>query len=51
VLLSIILGGLLGIGVAFVKAFFDGADARAEEKAKLSEIKTTFIPKRWRQGA
>jgi len=46
VLLSLILGGFLGIGAAFVSAFFDNTEEDAEEQKKLKEIRETFLPKK-----
>jgi uncharacterized protein involved in exopolysaccharide biosynthesis len=51
VLLSIILGGFIGIGGAFVTSFFDSSGKDDEKEKKLSEIKTSFIPRRWQQQA
>ena len=48
VLLSLILGGFLGIGVAFVSAFFDGTEDDAEEQEKLDEIRERLVPARYR---
>jgi len=46
VLLSLILGGFLGIGAAFVSAFFDGTEDDTEEQEKLDEIRERLIPER-----
>ena len=48
VLLSLILGGFLGIGAAFVSAFFDGTEDDAEEQEKLDEIRERLVPARYR---
>lgn len=49
VLLSLILGGFLGIGAAFVAAFFDNTEEDDEEQEKLEEIRERLIPERWRR--
>jgi uncharacterized protein involved in exopolysaccharide biosynthesis len=49
VLLTLILGGFLGVGAAFVSAFFNNTEEDTEEQEKLEEIKESLIPKRWRQ--
>ncbi len=51
VLLSLILGGFLGIGAAFVAAFFDSTEEDAEEQEKLAEIRERLVPERWRSPA
>jgi len=43
VLLSLILGGFLGIGAAFVAAFFDNTEEDAEDQKKLQEIREAFF--------
>jgi uncharacterized protein involved in exopolysaccharide biosynthesis len=48
VLLTLILGGFLGIGAAFVSAFFNNTEEDTEEQEKLEEIKASLIPERWR---
>ena len=50
VLLTLILGGFLGVGAAFVKAFFDNTEEDAEEQEKLDEIKASLIPDRLRRS-
>lgn len=49
VILSLFLGGGLGIGLAFVKTFVGNVEEDDEEKSKLQEIKKAFVPERWRQ--
>ena len=48
VLLSLILGGFIGLGAAFVAAFVDSTEEDAEEQEKMEEIKASLIPERWR---
>ena len=43
VLLSLILGGFLGIGAAFVSTFLEGAEQDSEAGKKLDEIKERFV--------
>lgn len=49
VILSLFLGGGLGIGIAFVKTFVGNVEEDDEEKSKLQEIKNAFVPERWRK--
>ncbi|MCS3755672.1 Wzz/FepE/Etk N-terminal domain-containing protein [Salinibacter ruber] len=49
VLLSLVVGGVLGIVLAFVKALFEGAEGTGEEKEKLDEIQEHLVPARWRR--
>ena len=49
VLLSLILGGFLGVGAAFVSAFFDSTEDDAEEQEKLTEIRERLVPKHYRK--
>jgi uncharacterized protein involved in exopolysaccharide biosynthesis len=44
VVLCVFLGGLLGVGGAFVSAFFSGAEKSVEEREKVEEIRTEFFP-------
>jgi uncharacterized protein involved in exopolysaccharide biosynthesis len=46
VLLSVILGGILGIAAALFSAFLTARDE--EDRRKLEEIKTTLVPERWK---
>jgi uncharacterized protein involved in exopolysaccharide biosynthesis len=48
VVLSLILGGFVGIGTSFGVAFVDSTRESKEEKEKMDEIKSSFIPERWR---
>lgn len=50
VLLSLVLGGFLGLGAAFVNAFIQNAEEDDEEREKLDEIREQLIPARWREG-
>jgi LPS O-antigen subunit length determinant protein (WzzB/FepE family) len=45
--LSLVLGGFLGIGGAFVRAFFNNAQENTEEQEKFDEIRKHLIPARW----
>jgi uncharacterized protein involved in exopolysaccharide biosynthesis len=47
VLLSLILGGLSGIGVAFMSTLFKNVEERTKEQEKLSEIREAFYPNGW----
>jgi uncharacterized protein involved in exopolysaccharide biosynthesis len=47
VLLSLMLGGFLGVSGAFVSAFFSNVEGDAEEEEKLSEIQEAFLPNGW----
>ncbi len=44
VVLCVFLGGLLGVGGAFVSAFFSGAEKSVEEREKVEEIRAEFFP-------
>ena len=44
VLISLVIGVVIGIGGAFVKTFFDNTEENAEEQEKLDEIRKAFIP-------
>ena len=48
VILSLFLGGGLGVGLAFINSFIGNMEQDEEEKGKLQEIKKAFIPERWR---
>ncbi|MBD3276617.1 MAG: hypothetical protein GF372_14980, partial [Candidatus Marinimicrobia bacterium] len=48
VILSLFLGGGLGVGLAFINSFIGNIEQDEEEKGKLQEIKNAFIPERWR---
>jgi uncharacterized protein involved in exopolysaccharide biosynthesis len=48
VILSLFLGGGLGVGLAFINSFIGNMEQDEEEKGKLQEIKNAFIPDRWR---
>lgn len=48
VILSLFLGGGLGVGLAFINSFIGNMEQDEEEKGKLQEIKNAFIPERWR---
>lgn len=47
VLLSVILGGFLGMGAAFVAAFLDSTEDDAEEREKMDEIRARLVPERY----
>ncbi|MCS3677796.1 uncharacterized protein involved in exopolysaccharide biosynthesis [Salinibacter ruber] len=47
VLLSLILGGFLGLGRAFVRSLIANVGKEEEEKEKLTEIRERLIPARW----
>ncbi len=49
VILSLFLGGLIGVGGAFVGAFFKNAGESNEEGKKLDEIRSRLIPQHWRK--
>jgi uncharacterized protein involved in exopolysaccharide biosynthesis len=49
VVLSFMLGGFLGMGGAFVKAFFDNVEEDAKGQEKLDEICDRIIPLHWRE--
>lgn len=49
VLLSLVVGGVLGIVLAFMKALFESAEETDEEKKKLDEIQEHLVPTRWRR--
>ncbi|WP_162862924.1 Wzz/FepE/Etk N-terminal domain-containing protein [Salinibacter ruber] len=49
VILAFILGGILGIGAAFVNAFFRNVQEDNEEKEKVDEIREHVIPSRWQK--
>jgi uncharacterized protein involved in exopolysaccharide biosynthesis len=51
VLLSLILGGFIGIGTAFVSTFFANVEEDAEEEEKLNEIREAFSPNGWLEQA
>jgi uncharacterized protein involved in exopolysaccharide biosynthesis len=51
VLLSLILGGFIGIGTAFVSTFFANVEEDTEEKEKLNEILEAFSPNVWLEQA
>ncbi len=46
VILSVFLGGLLGVGGAFVSSFVENAE---EEKEKAEKIRECLVPAHWRQ--
>jgi len=46
VFLTLILGGFIGIGAAFVSAFFDNTEEDTEEQEKLREIRRAFTPQK-----
>lgn len=58
VLLSLILGGFVGTGAAFVKSFLDSQEEHEEERKKLEEIRARLVPEeliarvtaRWRRS-
>jgi len=47
VILNLMLGGVLGMGGAFVSTFFERAEDTGEQE-KLVEIRERLIPSRWR---
>jgi uncharacterized protein involved in exopolysaccharide biosynthesis len=47
VVLSLILGGFLGVSAAFVSTFFDSTEDDAEGREKLEEIREKLVPMRW----
>jgi uncharacterized protein involved in exopolysaccharide biosynthesis len=49
VILTFILGGILGVGVAFVNAFFRNVQEGNEEEKKVDEIREHLIPSRWQK--
>jgi uncharacterized protein involved in exopolysaccharide biosynthesis len=49
VLLSLILGGFIGLGAAFVSAFLSNTEEDTEEQEKLEEIRARLIPGRLRR--
>jgi uncharacterized protein involved in exopolysaccharide biosynthesis len=49
VLLSLILGGFLGVGGAFVNAFLETSEEDPEEQEKLEELRESFSVKGWRK--
>ena len=51
VLLSLILGGFLGVGAAFVPAFSDSTKDDAGKQEKLDEIRERLIPERLKPEA
>jgi len=51
VILSLFLGGGLGVGLAFVRQFVGNMESDDEESEKLQEIKDAFIPERWRRNS
>jgi len=48
VILNLMLGGVLGMGGAFVSTLFERAEEDTDEQEKLVEIKERLIPSRWR---
>ena len=46
VLLTLILGGFIGLGAAFVSAFLSNTEEDTEEQEKLREIRRSFTPQR-----
>jgi uncharacterized protein involved in exopolysaccharide biosynthesis len=50
-LLSLILGGLFGLGGAFVKSFFENTGGDAVEQKKMEEITSSFDLSRWRTSS
>ena len=47
VVLSLIMGGFLGVSGAFVSTFFSNVDGDAEKGEKISEIQEALIPNGW----
>jgi uncharacterized protein involved in exopolysaccharide biosynthesis len=47
VLLSLILGGFVGVGGTFVSAFFNNAEEDLEQKKKLREVREAFASQGW----
>ena len=47
VLLSIILGGFLGIGGAFVGGFLENVEEEPQEQEKLAEVRRAFLSNGW----
>jgi LPS O-antigen subunit length determinant protein (WzzB/FepE family) len=47
VILSLVLGGLLGVGWAFLSVFFDTAEENVEQEEKLREIREAFSLEGW----
>jgi uncharacterized protein involved in exopolysaccharide biosynthesis len=47
VLMSLILGGFLGMGGAFVRKFLKDVEEGTEEQTKLSEVREAFSPSEW----
>ncbi len=46
-LLSVILGGIVGVAGVFLKAILDSAEKNEEDQKKLLEIKENLIPASW----
>ena len=49
VIVCFVVGGILGILGAFVKALFEGAGERGQERQKLREIRAQLLPRRWQR--
>jgi hypothetical protein len=50
VLLSLILGGFIGVGAAFVASVFESVEKDAEEQSKLEEIRERLVPLRYQSS-
>jgi uncharacterized protein involved in exopolysaccharide biosynthesis len=48
VMMSLIFGGILGIGGAFAYTFVSRAEKNTDEKKKVDELKSRLVPSRWR---
>ena len=50
VILSLLLGSIVGVGGAFVKASLENAERRDGEQEKIEEIRERLIPTGWQKG-
>lgn len=50
VLLNIVLGGILGVVGAFLRAFLQRTGEDEKERQKMEEVQRALIPERWRKG-
>ena len=50
VLLNIVLGGILGVVGAFLRAFVQRTGEDENERRKIEEVQRALIPERWRKG-
>jgi uncharacterized protein involved in exopolysaccharide biosynthesis len=47
VLTFLVVGGLFGVGGAFVRSYIENSEGEPEERQKLEEVRDRLIPKRW----